>query len=490
MSANTAISPSAVHAPIRRAVFVLLASVAVGGGACLWTVAIAPDSYRPFVAACIGAAVAFLCAVATVATYGVQADRYFRDRAAALDALTARLADEIIPAAVQRLRDGGSVDSALVGVAEPANAAHRHILRAFLEEVGRSERMRAAAVSACANAAGRMQALSTSMLADLRAMEDRYDGDVLGDLLKLDHRTAQAGRLADSIAVLTGARSGRRWTKRIVMESILRGAMGRISAYQRVRLHSTSNVAVAGHAAEGVIHALAELMDNATSFSPPYEEVHVYVDEVTAGVVVMIEDSGLVMSPAALRRAEKAVSTEPLDLTTLSGTRLGLAVVGSLARKYGLTVSFRPSSRGGTCVVVLIPRRLISQPEPGSAARTRPAAAEVTAGGTATALMTPPESASAQPKRPPSADVQTPEPEPTGAQVEEGEIVEQRGTGGLPKRRRGRTLAAAAAATPPAQVSSERRSIDSGAMFAAFRNAMTGGHAGAPQTDETPDDER
>lgn len=224
--------------------------------------------------------------------------------------------------------------------------------------------MRAAAMSACANAAGRVQALSTSMLADLREMEDRHDEKTLGDLLKLDHATAQAGRLADSIAVLTGARSGRRWTKPIVMESILRGSVGRISAYQRVRIHSTSTAAIAGYAAEGVMHALAELMDNATSFSPPSEEVHVYVEEVQTGIVVTVEDGGLAMSPAALERAERAVSAETLDLTTLSGTRLGLAVVGCLARKHGLTVSFRPSSRGGTGVVVMIPRQLITQRPP------------------------------------------------------------------------------------------------------------------------------
>ncbi|MCZ0982435.1 hypothetical protein O1L60_35725 [Streptomyces diastatochromogenes] len=128
-----------------------------------------------------------------------------------------------------------------------------------------------------------MQALATSMLADLREMEHRHaDEDVLTDLLHLDHRTAQAGRLADSVAVLTGARSGRRWARPIVMESILRGAMGRIGGYQRVRLHSSSDAAVAGHAAEGVMHALAELMDNAANFSPPTAEVHVYVEEVPA----------------------------------------------------------------------------------------------------------------------------------------------------------------------------------------------------------------
>lgn len=219
---------------------------------------------------------------------------------------------------------------------------------------------RAAALSATANAAGRLQALATSMLADLRAMEEKHaDEEVLADLLHLDHRTAQAGRLADSVAVLTGARSGRRWARPIAMESILRGAMGRIGGYQRVRVHSASDTAVAGHAAEGVMHALAELLDNAANFSPPTAEVHVYVEEVPAGVIVSVEDSGLVMSEAQLRRAEAAVSGETAGIGGLTGTRLGLAVVGRLARRYGMKVSYRPSARGGTGVLVLISQDIL-----------------------------------------------------------------------------------------------------------------------------------
>ncbi|WP_030215941.1 sensor histidine kinase [Streptomyces sp. NRRL WC-3626] len=223
---------------------------------------------------------------------------------------------------------------------------------------------RAAALAATANAAGRMQALSTGMLADLRAMEEKHhDEEVLADLLHLDHRTAQAGRLADSVAVLTGARSGRRWARPIAMESILRGAMGRISGYQRVRVHSASDTAVAGHAAEGVMHALAELLDNAANFSPPSAEVHVYVEEVPAGVIVSVEDSGLVMGEAQLRRAERAVSGESAELGGLTGTRLGLGVVGRLARRYGLRVSYRPSARGGTGVLMLVPQDILVTPD-------------------------------------------------------------------------------------------------------------------------------
>ncbi|NEE58602.1 sensor histidine kinase, partial [Streptomyces sp. SID8455] len=84
--------------------------------------------------------------------------------------------------------------------------------------------------------------------------------------------------------------------------------------------------------------------------------VHVYVEEVPAGIVITVEDSGLVMSEVQLRRAERAVSAENQDLTNLSGTRLGLAVVGRLARKHGLTVSFRPSARGGTGALMMLPQ--------------------------------------------------------------------------------------------------------------------------------------
>ncbi|MCK9930461.1 ATP-binding protein [Frankia sp. Mgl5] len=331
--------------------------------------AVSPAEGRGAILFCVSVAALLVGFASTVAVRNRQTVRELRGRVVSLEtrasrsaAQTERLAREVLPAVVERLREGSSVQTALGEAPRGTEGTHQHILRTVAEEVSRGERMRGAAMAACANAAGRMQALSTSMLADLRAMEERHSEEVLGDLLRLDHLTAQAGRLADSIAVLTGGRSGRRWTKPIVMESLLRGSMGRISAYQRVRLHSVSAVAVVGYAAEGIMHALAELMDNATSFSPPSEEVHVYVEEVQAGVVITIEDGGLVMGPAALERAERAVSAEALDLTTLSGTRLGLAVVGVLARKHGLTVSFRPSSRGGTGVVVMIPRQLITAP--------------------------------------------------------------------------------------------------------------------------------
>ncbi|MGW4060579.1 ATP-binding protein [Amycolatopsis sp. NPDC004747] len=437
-----------------RALFVLPVAIVLTGGACWWLAAGVSAADRTVVAWSGAVAAAVVCAAVTGLAYCAQLARHFRDRIAVVDAEAARLADETLPAVVRRVRDGASADTALAEVPASVGGAHRRLLETVAREIGRGERMRAATMAACANAAGRVQALATSMLADLREMEGRYDENVLGDLLELDHSTAQAGRLADSIAVLTGARSGRRWTKPIVMESILRGAMGRISAYQRVRTHSTSTVAVAGYAAEGVMHALAELMDNATSFSPPSEDVHVYVEEVHAGVVVTIEDSGLVMSAAALERAVRAVSAEPLDLTTLSGTRLGLAVVGCLARKHGLTVHFRPSARGGTGVVVMIPRTLISQPEP-----------------------------DAPPATPSPAEVRTAPAKVPAAPVPPAESEVESELSGLPQRRRGQTLAAAPKPVPAPAASPAPARADAGAKFSAFHAAGRGTRPSAPSED-------
>ncbi|MGC9499632.1 sensor histidine kinase [Streptomyces sp. WG7] len=272
-----------------------------------------------------------------------------------------RFVGETLPAAVARLRDGRSADTVLAETDLPQLPALRTPAESFIRELAHSERRAAAAQAASAKALSRVQAKAVRMLADLREMQERHGEEVFGDLLKLDHSTSQLGLMTDRLALLMGGRSSRAWNKPIVMESILRGAVGRIAAYQRVRLHCSTRAAVSGFAAEGVMHLLAELMDNAANFSPPIDEVHVYVEDRSAGIVVTIEDSGLKMADAAMRRAEEAVSGRVTDLASLQGTRLGLAVVGRLAAKYGISVNYRPSSRGGTGVVVLLPLDLLAQ---------------------------------------------------------------------------------------------------------------------------------
>jgi signal transduction histidine kinase len=502
---------------IRTVLPAILLTAAVAAAVVGWAVAAAPGSVRgPLGLGGVVGAVA-LCAAVAAASYGLQAARVARGRLEAVSADARRAVQEQERLAgqwrqeQQRIADAAAYERtrlledftrergrlAQEGEAERGRLAES--VRQLSARLDRAVSDRAAAVSATANAAARMQALATGMLADLRGMEERHsDEEVLADLLHLDHRTAQAGRLADSIAVLTGARSGRRWARPIGMESILRGAMGRISGYQRVRLHSVSDVAVAGHAAEGVMHALAELLDNAANFSPPNAEVHVYVEEVPAGVIVSVEDSGLVMGDVQLRRAEQAVAGETAELGGLTGTRLGLAVVGRLSRKYGLKVSFRPSARGGTGVLMLVPQEILTnapapmavpllQPGPAGAV---PGASRSAGGGRAGTGVSGRGSARQHPESSPGSGSVSSEPGSRSA----GEGAEEVVGGGLPKRRRGRTLAAAEQARSAAR-GAERPSEATGdigaraARFGSFRQAVRGtgsGSGGVPQSPAGP----
>ncbi|MGW7237817.1 ATP-binding protein [Streptomyces sp. NPDC054804] len=426
---------------LRTLVLTLAPTAVVSALVVVAAVTAAPPSVRTPLTLGAGAAALVLCAAVTWAAHAARAARRARRRLETVSQDIGRLLQQqartteearqeqqrlIDELAQQRSEFADSFEQERVRIHESSSQEldwYRQENGRLAAELEQASRERAAAIAAAGNAAGRMQALATATLADLRAMEERHtDEEVLADLLHLDHRTAQAGRIADSIAALTGARSGRRWARPISMESILRGALGRISGYRRVRVHSVSETAVTGHAAEGVMHALAELLDNAANFSPPTAEVHVYVEEVPAGVIVSVEDSGLVMGDVQLRRAERAVAGDTTELGGLTGTRLGLAVVGRLAGKHGLKVSFRPSARGGTGVLMLIPQDLL----------TRPVADEP-------ALPRQPEAAEPVPA---PAD-----PVPVHESAEPDE--DEEGPTGLPRRRRGRTLAEAERRSAP-----------------------------------------
>ncbi|MER6997205.1 ATP-binding protein [Streptomyces sp. NPDC000410] len=385
-----------------------------------------------------------------------------------------RLVTETLPPAVQDLREGASADRVLAGLELPQDDLLRGLAEEGVRELARSERRAAAAQAASAKALARVQAKSVSMLADLRDMQDRHGEDVLGDLLTLDHSTSQLGLMTDRLALLMGGRASRAWNKPIVMESILRGAVGRISAYQRVRLHCATKSAVVGFAAEGVMHLLAELMDNAANFSPPIDEVHVYVEEASAGMVVTIEDSGLKMAEAAMRRARESVSGQATDLAALQGTRLGLAVVGRLAVKYGINVSFRPSSRGGTGVVVLIPPQLVTQ----RAEAVRQPVAPIAPA--ARPAIAPDPLSAAEPSYRPEA----PEAPLAPGAAARPDSARPSTPGGLPVRRPGRTMADAHARHPElrdaadsrtgtdgSRASAPRPPRDAGARFGAFHQA-------------------
>ncbi|MGW2558911.1 sensor histidine kinase [Streptomyces sp. NPDC001514] len=276
---------------------------------------------------------------------------------------TAHLAGTLLPEVVERLRKGEFPEDVLASLTAPEE--HQAVVRAVVDAVVAEEDLRESAQRAFVNIARRVQAIVHQQAQELREMEDRHGKapEVFGDLLRLDHGTALIGRLADSIAVLGGARPGRQWSRAVPLYSVMRGAMSRIIDYQRVELHSVSEVAVKGPAVEPLIHALAELLDNATRYSPPQTKVHLTAVDVQSGIAVEIEDGGVSMSEEARMRAERMLrqAQQGIDLNDLGETpRLGLAVVGRLAQAYGFQVSLRSSAYGGVRAVLVVPQELIT----------------------------------------------------------------------------------------------------------------------------------
>lgn len=397
---------------------------------------------------------------------------------------TARLAGELLPQVVERLRAGEIREDVLESLDVPAE--HQAVLGSVLDAVVAEEDLRESAQRAFVNIARRVQAIVHQQAQELREMEDRHGNnpEVFGDLLRIDHGTALIGRLADSIAVLGGARPGRQWSKAVPLYSVLRGAMSRIIDYQRVELHSVSEVAVVGTAVEPLIHALAELLDNATRYSPPRTKVHLTAGEVNSGIAVEVEDGGVSMSEEARARAARMLraAQQGIDVNDLGESpRLGLAVVGRLAQAYGFTVSLRPSAYGGVRAVVVVPKDLI----------TTVASATGLAHGIGTSSGPRPGDPTTQQPSPrpitgPTGPISHPDPispaGPTGTAGptvpelmtdDEIPVVTERTPTGLPQRRRRSpvTAAPAAAAGPEPEAAP---AVQPGMWLTAFQNGLAG----------------
>ncbi|MEU1127695.1 ATP-binding protein, partial [Streptomyces sp. NPDC005899] len=304
---------------------------------------------------------------------------YLEHRIAAHDQETVRLTEELLPAAIRRLRASNSPQEVMRDVID-ADETYRNLPRSqralvlkILDIVDNEEAMRDSAQRAFVSVARRVQAIVHRQASELREMEDHHgrNPEVFDDLLRIDHGTALIGRLADSIAVLGGARPSRQWPKPVPLFSVLRGAMSRILEYQRIDLHSIAKVAIVGTAVEPLIHACAELLDNATRYSPPQTRVHVTAVEVQTGIAIEIEDGGVSLSEEARARAENmlAQAQAGINMNDLGESpRLGMAVVGRLARMYQLKVSLRQSAYGGVRAVLIVPRDMITTgPAPGIA---------------------------------------------------------------------------------------------------------------------------
>ncbi|MFH8381540.1 sensor histidine kinase [Kitasatospora sp. NPDC018058] len=381
-----------------------------------------------------------------------------------------RLAAGELRRLVRGARYGSSIDVLLKPFQQPNALLSRKfresletVVRGIAQAVDDEVSRRDSAERAFVNLARRVQAIIHRQAKDLREMEDRHGNDpaVFDDLLRLDHGNALVGRLADSIAVLSGARPGRQWTRPIALYSVLRGGMSRILEYQRVDLHPVAQISVTGPAVEPLIHAVAELLDNATRYSPPHTHVHLSASEVQSGIAIEVEDGGLGLTDEARVRAERSmreamVSKDFDDLT--ESPRLGFAILGRLCQAYGFQVSLRRSAYGGVRAVLVVPQELLTTAPPtgrahgiGAFSGPRP----LPPNPPRHAAPSRPWGARTAPAAAPSAGVgpsygsTNPWGSPTPGPGDDEVIVTERTANGLPQRRRHRLTGRAAFATPP-----------------------------------------
>lgn len=282
------------------------------------------------------------------------------------------LARTTVPEAIGRMQRGEYHGDVLrTYLAQPPvlgpefNKARIAVLRSVLFAVDEESAKRESTQRAVVSIARRVQAIVHRQAVDLRRMEHRHGtvAAVLADMLTLDHENALIGRLADSISVLGGARPGRQWNRPVALYRVLRGGMSRVLDYRRIELHPVSDVAVQGPAVEPLIHALAELLDNATRYSPPQTMVHLTASEVQSGIAIEIEDGGLSLGEEGRAKAERmlAEAAAGMDLGDLGETpRLGLAVVGRLCKAYGFQVALRSSAYGGVRAVLIVPAEYLT----------------------------------------------------------------------------------------------------------------------------------
>ncbi|GAA3307694.1 ATP-binding protein [Streptomyces cinereospinus] len=287
----------------------------------------------------------------------------------------ARFGEEILPTALRRMAGGVSAPEVIrkLGLVNPVFRdlpdPQRQLLKKLMRIVDHEEALRESAASSFVTVARRVQAIVHQQANELREMEEDHgrNPEVFDDLLRIDHGNALIGRLADSLSVLGGGRPGRQWPLPVSLYSTLRGAMSRILEYRRIKLDNIARISVKGIYVEPVIHACAELFDNATRYSPPSTEVHVTAVRVQTGLAIEIEDAGVSFSEEARARIEGMLerAMAGVDLQDIAGPpRLGLAVVGRLCRAYNMQVALRSSAYGGVRAVVIVPSNMLTD-EPG-----------------------------------------------------------------------------------------------------------------------------
>ncbi|MFL6118358.1 ATP-binding protein [Actinophytocola sp.] len=269
------------------------------------------------------------------------------------------LVEHQLPAVVN-----GAVPPPLPDLSNDDIAAHllgqaaMHVSRLREDQLARTD-----AVAAAVVALGRKVQASAHRIQEEAArmvVAHPTDPDVLHSSMRVDHAAAQQARNAQTLAALCGEWPGQQWHEALPIADVVRGAAGRITAYQRVEVSGDPAVAVSARVVEPLIHLVAELLANATQSSPPTTQVLVTLRQVQRGAVIEIDDGGVGLDDKRLEQVREIASgRRPVSISDLGEIpQTGLAVVGAYVRRHGFRVDITESVYGGLRAIVLVPAEL------------------------------------------------------------------------------------------------------------------------------------
>ncbi|SHM71038.1 nitrate- and nitrite sensing domain-containing protein, partial [Actinacidiphila paucisporea] len=275
------------------------------------------------------------------------------------------VAQKRLPDLVKQLSDTDpqDVDTSVESIGINSRDEIGQVARAF-DEV-HSEAVRLAAEQALlrgnvnamfTNLSRRSQGLIQRQLSLISELESREaDPDQLSSLFKLDHLATRMRRNGENLLVLAGEEPGRRWTRPVPLVDVLRAAASEVEQYERIELTSVPSAEVTGRIVNDLVHLLAELLENATSFSSPQTKVRVTGHALPDGrVLIEIHDTGIGLSPEDLADINERLANPPTVDVAVS-RRMGLFVVGRLSLRHGIRIQLRPSDSGGTTALVMLP---------------------------------------------------------------------------------------------------------------------------------------